>query len=116
MCQFFVRIFPMTDRMNNSIQIFNEWSLLTFAILLFNFTEYNPDPAFRFQLGWYFIYMIYFNLAVNGCIILSALVFKVKLNLKTYRHKQKVKEIMQGRLRARKLRDFILSGLPPQER
>ena len=87
MCQFFVRIFPMIDRMNNFIQIFNEWSLLTFGILLFNFTEYNPDPAFRFQLGWYFIYLIYFNLSINGCIIISALVFKIKLNIKTYRHK-----------------------------
>jgi len=59
----------MVDWVNNTVQMFNEWCLLCSCIFLFNFTEYCPYAKMRYELGWWFLYFLYFNLAINVIII-----------------------------------------------
>ena len=60
----------MIDMWNNSAQMFNEMSILFFCIMMHCFTDYIPDPEARYDVGWTFIYILYFVIAVNVSIIL----------------------------------------------
>lgn len=73
---------PMIDAMNNSIQVFNEWMILSYTIMLMNFTDYNPSPEVRFEIGWFYIYMLYANIGANVLVILAAMGYKVKHTIK----------------------------------
>lgn len=89
LCQFFVSVMPMVDGPNNFVQIFNEWSILTLVIFNFNFTDYVPDPAVRYEYGWMFVYQIYFLLAVNGVIIFTIISKKIKHEFKVIDDKRR---------------------------
>lgn len=77
----------MIDQVNNGVQLFNEWTILTCCIFLFNFTDYCPLPAVRFEMGWWFLYFIYFNLAVNVTLIIVLIIGKIKNDLRRKRLK-----------------------------
>jgi len=72
-CQFYWKVKPMVDGTNNFVQVFNEGSILVVFCLSFAFTEGVPDPVARFKYGWFFLYSIYMNLAVNFSIIISVI-------------------------------------------
>ena len=58
-------ILPMENEVHNGVQIFNESILLLLTGMLFLFTEFVGDPIMRYRVGWWLIYIIVFNLAVN---------------------------------------------------
>ena len=76
-CQYLVRVRPMIDLPNNMAQMFNEISILFFCVMMHNFTDYIPNPDVRYQIGWYFLYLLYFVIGVNVCIILVLIVKQV---------------------------------------
>jgi hypothetical protein len=59
----------MTDNINNFVQVFNEISILIIFCFSFAFTMGEPDPMIRFKYGWFFLYSLYGNLAVNVFIL-----------------------------------------------
>ena len=67
----------MTDWPNNAAQIFNEMSLLVICIMMFNFTDHVPNPKDRYEIGWYFLYIIYFNVVINLFIVISLIIKKI---------------------------------------
>ena len=67
----------MIDWPNNTAQIFNEVSLLIICTMMFNFTDHIPDPKARYQIGWYFLYLIYFNVGVNLTLVAILIIRKV---------------------------------------
>lgn len=56
---------PMTDGLNNFIQIFNEVIVLISIQLLFIFTNYVGNPTKRYEIAWYFLYLVAFDCSVN---------------------------------------------------
>ena len=64
---------PMIDTLNNFVQIFNEVFILCCCIFVFNFTFMLPDPITRYELGWFFLYIMYSNVGVNVSVIIGFL-------------------------------------------
>jgi len=57
--------------------MFNEISILFFCVMMHTFTDYIPDPDLRYEIGWYFLYLLYFVIGVNVCIILVLIIKQV---------------------------------------
>ena len=68
----------------NRIEIFNEITLLVLSYFLFFFTDFVPSVYMRYTLGWVFISITVFNIAVNWC----ALFYKVYLAIRDLVRKQ----------------------------
>jgi len=66
----------MHDRLNNFVQLFNEWSILTITILTYTFVII-PSVEVRYELGWVWIYALIFNMAVNGFVIVTVIFQKI---------------------------------------
>ena len=45
-----------------------------------NFTDHIPDPDARYQIGWYFLYALYFVIGVNVCVIVVLITRQVTTN------------------------------------
>ena len=56
---------PMDSKMFNGLAIFNECILVFMGFQMYNFTDYIPNPERRYDLGKYFLGLVYFNIAVN---------------------------------------------------
>ena len=67
---YYITIRPMVDGINNFIQIFNEFVVLCAIEMMFLFTLYVGEPEIRYQFGFYFIYLLGFNLAVNLIVLI----------------------------------------------
>ncbi len=74
---FYLSVMPMTDGLNNFIQIFNEVIVLISIQLLFIYSNYVDDPIIRYKLAWYFLYMMAFDCAVNVLIMLYVIARKI---------------------------------------
>ena len=74
---FFFTIFPMTDKVNNSIQIINELVVLVCTWLMFWFTTFVGDPMLRYDLAWKFMIFIGANIVLNVSILLFSILRKV---------------------------------------
>ena len=46
--------------------------------MMFNFTDHIPDAEERYKIGWYFLYIIYFNVGVNLAIVVALIIKKGK--------------------------------------
>ena len=68
----------MIDWQNNTAQIFNEFSLLIICIMMFNFTDFIPDPEERYKVGWLFLYIIYLNVGINLVIVVALIIKKIR--------------------------------------
>jgi hypothetical protein len=62
---FFIAVKPLNQPFLNRIEIFNELCLLITSYFLFLFTDFVPDIKTRYMLGWAFIGISLFNIAVN---------------------------------------------------
>ena len=71
---YYLSILPMNDKINNFIQIFNEFVVLTAIQLLFLFTDYVQDPEMRYDLGYYYLYMVAGNVIINLIILITLII------------------------------------------
>ena len=62
---FYLSVHPMIDGLNNTLQVVNELVVLVSIWLMFWFTLYVPEPERRYDLAWYFLYIIGVDIAVN---------------------------------------------------
>ena len=49
---------------------------------MLSFTDYVPWPETRFQIGWYLLYQIYFNIGLNGLLIIYLIIKQIVTNLR----------------------------------
>jgi hypothetical protein len=70
---FFIHINPLNQPFLNRMEIFNECCLLISSYFLFLFTDFVPDVHTRYLIGWGFIGLQIFNIAVNWL----CMIFKV---------------------------------------
>ena len=45
--------------------------------MMFNFTDHIPGAEERYKIGWYCLYIIYFNVGVNLAIVVALIIKKV---------------------------------------
>ena len=90
MLAFYFSIFPMSDRANNFIQIFNEIAIWTCISLLFIFTDYVGSPVDRYNYGQYFLYFIGFNIIINLVIFVLSIYWSIKKSCKRRMLKKKM--------------------------
>jgi hypothetical protein len=62
----------------NYMEMFNEMTLLISFYMCYNFTDFVPDPLYRYFLGKIFIGFIIFNLGVNVMGILGTVYNTIK--------------------------------------
>ena len=70
-------VFPMMDRLNNAIQIFNECAVLVCIWLMFHFTPFVGSPHTRYDLAWGFLYFIAIVAGINFVFLLWFIVKKL---------------------------------------
>ena len=90
---FYLAVRPMVDDLNNLVQFLNELVVLISIWLMFWFTFYVPNPETRYDLAWYFLYIIGADIAINVLtllyIVLRKIIKAVKATIKK-RQMQKV--------------------------
>ena len=95
---FFTSVKPMRDTPNNAIQILNELFVLTCIWLMFWFTHFVGAPQTRYDLAWYFMYLIGFNMAVNVALLLYIIGRKIYLAARKEYLKRTVKNAVDKRI------------------
>lgn len=95
---FFVRVGPMTDRVNNGIQVINEAFVLASVWLMFHYTEYVGEPETRYDLGYYFMYFIAVDIALNVLLLLFNILKKIFLAIRNAFFRSKAKSMQQKKV------------------
>ena len=88
--------------------------ILSYTIMLMNFTDYNPSPEVRFEIGWFYIYMLYCNIGANVMVILAAMGQKVKQTIKQRNNIKKAREAIALRNKHNRLILKLGKSLPPE--
>lgn len=88
----------MTDIVNNFIQIFNEAVVLTSQWLMFLFTDYVDSPETRYTFGWYFLYFLAADVALNVLVLLYILSSKVWTAGRRFHLRKKALEMAKRRV------------------
>ena len=99
LCYYFC-VFPLKDKINNGIQIFNEIAVLLAEVSLLLFTNYVPDPLQRYEFGQGYIYFIGGNVAVNLCVLVFGLVAAIIIACRRYYFKRQSKRAMKLKVAA----------------
>ena len=115
-CQYLVRVKPMIDLPNNTAQIFNEMSILFFCIMMHNFTDYIPDPDQRYVIGWYFLYILYFVIGVNVCVIVILITKQIATNQMRKHQLKKQKARLDAIEKHNSYVDKIMKGKSKKEK
>lgn len=90
---YFILVKPFNDSWGNRIQILNELTVLTCVWLMFLFSAYVPEPELRYDLAYYFLYFVGFDMAINIIYLVYTLVTKIYLALRTFLSKRRAKKL-----------------------
>ena len=99
---YYFTVKPMTDRLNNFIQIFNEAVVLVCIWLMFTFTLFVDDAETRYELAWYFLIFVGVDIAVNVLIFLFIIVKKIYSACSRCCLKRKAKKLAKLRVDRKK--------------
>ena len=81
---YYFTVMPLISGLANAVQIFNECVVITAIWFIFNFTNFVADPLERYQLGWYFLYFIAFNVIVNVAVLIYTIGKKIYIAARSY--------------------------------
>jgi len=76
---FYVVVWPMSDTINNVIQLCNEVFLFTCVHISLTFTDYTTDPEVRHQIGNVYLVFLGFNVSVNVLLILITIIIQARI-------------------------------------
>ena len=71
--------------------------------LMFHFTLFVPDPQTRYDLAWYFLFLVAAIFLLNVVHLLLFITFKVIGGIKTYITKRNAKIMMKQRIHKRQM-------------
>lgn len=95
---FFFSVKPMTNSVNNTIQIINECFVLVCIWLMFWFTLFVPDAELRYELADHVMKFLGVNICINVAVLLFTVVQKVYRACKSCYLKRKTKAIAKSRV------------------
>ena len=59
----------LISRMENYMELFNEFCVMCCTIHINFFTDFMKDEEIKYKLGWQMIVIIFFNIAINLSIV-----------------------------------------------
>ena len=77
---------PMEADQYDFLAVFNEAALLVCCYLLLLYTDYVPLPEMRYEFGNIFLYLLYFNLALNILLLINEILRIARLHCKRKLH------------------------------
>ena len=92
---------PMSNRINNFIQIFNEIVVCLCIVSLVIFTDFIPDPVDRYDYGYVLLYLVAFSISVNIVILLSSIILSIYKMIKKKMMKSRYEKMMKGLMEQR---------------
>ena len=95
MLSFYIGL-PMTNRMNNFIQIFNEIVVCLCVVSLVIFTDFIADPVDRYDHGYKLLYLIGFSICVNIVILITSIIMSVYKMIKKKILKNRYEKMMKS--------------------
>lgn len=99
---FYLSVWPMWDSVNNCIQVFNEVVVLTSVWLVFQFTEFVPEPETRHTFGWNLLYFIGVNVALNVFVLVFTIGRKIYSSCRKVYLARKLKQLQHVRVEQQK--------------
>ena len=83
-------VLPYKSLVQNTQEVFNEWTVLVACYHLFTFTEWVDDLHVQFQLGWSLLAVIVINVLINVAILiqfmLRSCINKIRLKCRKKKH------------------------------
>lgn len=74
---FFISVKPMVDQWSNLMQIMNELVVLTCVWMMFVFSNYVPSAEVRYELAYFFLYLIAADVVLNVLYLVYSITTKV---------------------------------------
>jgi len=62
---YLIKVRPFNSSLLNFTEIFNEGCLLLASCHAYLFTDYSPDPVFRYKVGWSLVVLTLVNMLFN---------------------------------------------------
>jgi len=110
---FFISVGPMNDKFNNFIQVVNELTVLTCVWLMFHYSEFVASPETRYDLGFYFMYLVAVDVILNMLFLLYIVVKRIYMACKSIFIKAKARQNIKTKVqesqlanKKRKIRTF----------
>jgi len=82
---------PYVEEKKNLIEIVNEFCVLGMGYNLWAFTDFQPDPYVKYDLGFFYSACLLFLIAFNIVFLLIDSVLKPCLKFKSLRRRRKKK-------------------------
>jgi hypothetical protein len=86
---------PMDNRLQNMLAVFNECVLLISCYLLFLYTDYVPTPEMKYDFGDYLLYVLYIDFGLNFILLIIEIVRIIKMNVKRILLHRKLRKARQ---------------------
>ncbi len=68
---FLIRVRPMSTDLLNFVEIYNEFTYLFCLYMSYYFTDFAETYMHQYEFGFFYIYFILLNLAVNLLVLIS---------------------------------------------
>lgn len=101
MLAFYLGVHPMSDRLNNFIQVFNEVVVCACVVSLVIFTDFIADPVDRYEYGYTLLYVVAASICVNVFILLASIVLALYGTIRKAILKRRYTKMMKERERLR---------------
>ena len=82
MLAYLITVRPFNSSLLNNMEIFNEGCLLLASYHVYLFTDYSPDPVFRYKVGWSLVVLTLVNMLLNLVIMIGQTFKSFKAMLK----------------------------------
>jgi hypothetical protein len=86
---YLINVRPFISSLLNNMEIFNEGCLLLASYHVYLFTDYSPDPVFRYKVGWCLIVLTLVNMLLNLVIMIGQTFKSFKSMFKIFMKKLK---------------------------
>ena len=88
---------PFENDAANNIETFNELTVIFLTYFLFCFTDFVPEPEIRSDLGSYYNYVTFTNIAVHMFLMLRSSFSAIRLKIRRKCHAKKMQRILKDR-------------------
>ena len=88
---------PFEEKARINIETFNEVTIIVMTYFLFCFTDFVPEPEIRNDLGSYYNYVTFTNIAVHLFLMFRSSLSAIRLKIRKKCHARKVQKILKDR-------------------
>ena len=98
---------PYETNHANNIETFNEATILVLTYFLFCFTDFVPIDKIRNDLGVYYIYTSFFNIAVHMLVMFYNSILSIRLSIRKCCHARRLKKAIKDRMQKKREMSYL---------